>query len=117
MHLISCRNLLIYMTPTLQQKIYHMLLFGLKPEGYLFLGSSENPVPIIKNLKVIDKTSKVYKKLDTTPKIAFEAFTVPEYTYIKPSSLGLSQPETAKIPDRTLDGAINETIFDEEQAY
>ena len=115
MHLISCRNLLIYMTPTLQQKIYHMLLFGLKPEGYLFLGSSENPLPILKSLKVIDKNSKVYKKLDASPSVNFETFTVPEYTYYKPASLGPSQPENIKIPDRTLDGAIIETLFNEEQ--
>ncbi|MBC7867949.1 MAG: chemotaxis protein CheR, partial [Gloeobacteraceae cyanobacterium ES-bin-316] len=48
MHFISCRNLLIYMAPPLQKKVYTMLLFGLKLDGYLFLGSSENPTPIIK---------------------------------------------------------------------
>ncbi|MEO6283223.1 MAG: CheR family methyltransferase [Dyadobacter sp.] len=113
-HLISCRNLLIYMTPALQQKIYQMLLFGLKPEGFLFLGSSENPLPILQALEVTDKKSKIYKKLDSTPPVSFEAFTLPEYTS-KPVSLGFSQPETTKNPDRTLDGAINETIFNEEQ--
>jgi len=45
MHLISCRNLLIYMNAALQKKIFSMLLFGLKLNGYLFLGSSENPGP------------------------------------------------------------------------
>ncbi|MCF2488034.1 chemotaxis protein CheB [Dyadobacter sp. CY347] len=115
MHLISCRNLLIYMTPTLQQKIYHMLLFGLKSEGCLFLGSSENPSPILKSLKVIDKNAKIYKKLDAVPSVNFETFTVPEYTYHKPASLAVSQPETNKTPDRTLDGAIHETVLNEDQ--
>ncbi|MCF2518852.1 CheR family methyltransferase [Dyadobacter sp. CY351] len=115
MHLISCRNLLIYMTPTLQQKIYHMLLFGLKSEGYLFLGSSENPSPILKSLKVIDKNAKIYKKLDAVPSVNFETFTVPEYTYHKPASLAVSQPEANKTPDRTLDSAIHETVLNEEQ--
>ncbi|GGN03721.1 chemotaxis protein CheR [Dyadobacter beijingensis] len=115
MHLISCRNLLIYMTPALQQKIYQMLLFGLKPDGYLFLGSSENPLPILKGLKVVDKKSKIYKKLDTLPSVNFEAFTIPEYVYHKPSNLSPAQPEMIKNPDRTLDGAINETVFSEEQ--
>ena len=36
MHLISCRNLLIYMAPVLQKKVFAMLLFGLKKDGYLF---------------------------------------------------------------------------------
>jgi two-component system CheB/CheR fusion protein len=116
MHLISCRNLLIYMTPSLQQKIYHMLLFGLKPEGYLFLGSSENPSPILKSLKVIDKNAKIYKKLGTVPSVNFETFTLPEYTYHKPIGLEPSRAEISKSPDRSLDGAINETIFNEEQS-
>ena len=114
MHLISCRNLLIYMTPALQQRIYQMLLFGLKPQGYLFLGSSENPLPILKGLEVISKKSKIYKKIDTSPSVNFETFTVPEYTYLKPESLDYIQPEATKTPDRTLDGAINETIYHEE---
>ena len=115
MHLISCRNLLIYMTPTLQQKIYHMLLFGLKSEGYLFLGSSENPSPILKSLKIIDKNAKIYKKQDTAATVNFEAFILPGYTYYKPASPGPSQSEAIKIPDRTLDGAIHETVLNEEQ--
>lgn len=51
MHFISCRNLLIYMNPTLQKKVFLLLLFGLKMEGYLFLGLSENPLPITHNSK------------------------------------------------------------------
>ncbi|MCE7043340.1 chemotaxis protein CheB [Dyadobacter sp. CY312] len=115
MHLISCRNVLIYMTAALQQKIYQMLLFGLRQQGYLFLGSSENPLPILKGLEVVSKRSKVYKKLDTTPSVNIEAFTMPEYTYLKPQGSRPAQPETIKTPDRTLDGAINETIYNEEQ--
>lgn len=63
MHLISCRNLLIYMTPMLQKKVYAMLLFGLKTNGYLFLGSSENPLTIINSLEVIHKKWRIYKSL------------------------------------------------------
>ncbi|SEJ35727.1 two-component system, chemotaxis family, CheB/CheR fusion protein [Dyadobacter sp. SG02] len=115
MNLISCRNLLIYMTPVLQQKIYQMLLFGLKPQGFLFLGSSENPLPIIRGLEVVSKKFKIYKKLDANPFVNFESFTVPEYIYLKPASLRPAQIETVKTPDRTLDGAINETIYSEDQ--
>ncbi len=114
-HLISCRNLLIYMSTVLQQKIYQMLLFGLKPQGYLFLGSSENPLSIMKGLDVISKKSKFYKKLDTNTSVNYETFTVPEYNYLKPVSLRPLQPDTTKTPDRTLDGAINETIYNEDQ--
>ena len=39
--LISCRNLLIYMEPVLQQQIMALLHYSLKPGGHLWLGRSE----------------------------------------------------------------------------
>ncbi len=39
--LISCRNLLIYLEPVLQQRIVPTLHYALKPGGWLWLGASE----------------------------------------------------------------------------
>lgn len=39
--LITCRNLLIYLTPELQNKLLTIFSFSLKSEGYLFLGAAE----------------------------------------------------------------------------
>lgn len=114
MHLISCRNVLIYMTAALQQKIYQMLLFGLRSQGYLFLGSSETPLSILKGLEVVSKKNKIYKKqLHQSVNMGNYAF--PQYTYYKPDELGVVKSDMTKSTDRTLDGAINETVFNEEQ--
>jgi two-component system CheB/CheR fusion protein len=83
MHFISCRNLLIYMTSVLQKKIFSMLLFGLKMDGYLFLGSSENPMPILKNLEVVQKKWKIYKNLEAKRGISFDAFSLPDLLDVK----------------------------------
>ncbi|MCB1159545.1 MAG: hypothetical protein KDK45_18740, partial [Leptospiraceae bacterium] len=40
--LITCRNLLIYFQPALQQKVMNLFHFSLNSEGFLFLGSSES---------------------------------------------------------------------------
>lgn len=40
-HLVSCRNLLIYLQPLHQKKVVELFNFSLVPEGLLFLGSSE----------------------------------------------------------------------------
>jgi two-component system CheB/CheR fusion protein len=83
MHFISCRNLLIYMTPILQKKIFSMMIFGLKRDGYLFLGSSENPAPVIKNLEVVNKKWKIYKNLKVKRDVSFDVFSLPELLDIK----------------------------------
>ena len=40
--LISCRNVLIYMDAALQKRVIPRLHYALNPNGFLFLGSSEN---------------------------------------------------------------------------
>ena len=39
--LITCRNLLIYLRRNVQQQIFELFHYALKPNGYLFLGLSE----------------------------------------------------------------------------
>jgi chemotaxis methyl-accepting protein methylase/PAS domain-containing protein len=39
--MVSCRNLLIYLTPELQKKLLFLFHYCLKPQGILFLGPSE----------------------------------------------------------------------------
>ncbi len=46
MHLISCRNVLIYMQPILQHQVLRLLHFSLQPRGLLVLGSSEGLGPL-----------------------------------------------------------------------
>ncbi len=41
--LLSCRNLLIYLQPVLQQKVMEYINFSLNPGGILILGTSETP--------------------------------------------------------------------------
>jgi len=41
LHLISCRNLLIYLDRELQQQLQHVFRYGLRDDGYLFIGVSE----------------------------------------------------------------------------
>ncbi|MDB6004304.1 MAG: chemotaxis protein, partial [Prosthecobacter sp.] len=40
--ILSCRNLLIYLTPELQKKLFPMFHYSLNPGGVLFLGSAES---------------------------------------------------------------------------
>ncbi|MCC8423494.1 chemotaxis protein CheB [Mucilaginibacter sp. UR6-11] len=113
MHLISCRNLLIYMTPVLQKKIFTMLLFGLKKDGYLFLGSSENPMPILKNLEVVHKKWKIYRNLETKRGISFDAFSLPDLLDIKRTPLRASSHEEQKNISPALAEAMNQGLAED----
>ena len=110
MHLISCRNLLIYMSPILQKKIFTMMLFGLKKYGYLFLGSSENPMPIIKNLEVVHKKWKIYKNLETKRAVSFDAFSMPDFLDTKPQASRISQVDASKGINHTLTEALHNSL-------
>lgn len=62
MDLISCRNLLIYMEPVLQQQIMSLFHYAIKPNGTLWLGGSET-IGSHRNLfEVEDIKNKFYYK-------------------------------------------------------
>ena len=62
MELISCRNLLIYIEPEMQKKIFSLFAFGLKPGGYLFLGKSENPLEESNVFEPLAKSSRIFRR-------------------------------------------------------
>lgn len=61
LHLISCRNLLIYLDREVQQEILRMFHFALRPGGYLFLGSSESADACSDLFTPIDKKNRLYR--------------------------------------------------------
>ena len=60
--LISCRNMLIYISPSMQQRIFSLLLFAAGKDGYIFLGPTENSSLIKKDVQEINARWKVYRK-------------------------------------------------------
>jgi two-component system CheB/CheR fusion protein len=60
--LVACRNLLIYFQPHAQKTVLTLFHFALKPDGYLFLGSSESPGGLVDEFDTLDEHSKIYRK-------------------------------------------------------
>ncbi|MGQ0593173.1 MAG: chemotaxis protein CheB [Gammaproteobacteria bacterium] len=71
MDLISCRNLLIYLEPSLQKKVLPTFHYALKPEGFLFLGASESIGSFTDLFEPADKKHKIYSK-KAAPTRAFQ---------------------------------------------
>jgi two-component system CheB/CheR fusion protein len=67
MDLISCRNLLIYLEPSLQKRAIPTFHYALKPHGYLLLGASESVDTFTGLFEPIDKKHKIYSKKAASP--------------------------------------------------
>ena len=62
MHLVTCRNMLIYLEPELQQQVIRNLHFSLKVGGVLFMGEAENPGDLEAEFTTVSKKWKIYQK-------------------------------------------------------
>lgn len=60
--LISCRNVLIYLGAELQKKLIPLFHFALKPNGFLFLGSSEGISDFNDLFSTLDRKAKLYQR-------------------------------------------------------
>ena len=63
MDLVSCRNLLIYLQPEVQDKILSLFHFALKLNGLLFLGSSEGLGKLAGEFETLNSSGKQYRKI------------------------------------------------------
>ncbi len=59
---ISCRNLMIYMQPSLQEKIISQFHYALNPGGFLFLGSSETLGGMSLSFTTTNNKDKLYQR-------------------------------------------------------
>ena len=59
---VSCRNMLIYMEPELQKRIFFLFHYALKPGGFLMLGNSESASGAGTLFRVHDPKYKIYTK-------------------------------------------------------
>jgi two-component system, chemotaxis family, CheB/CheR fusion protein len=60
--LITCRNLLIYLTPELQNRLIPLFHYALNDGGFLFLGTSENVTRHPRLFSTVDKQHRIFKR-------------------------------------------------------
>jgi two-component system CheB/CheR fusion protein len=60
--LLSCRNLLIYMSGELQKKIMPLFHYALNPGGFLFLGTSESVGEFVDLFSTLNRKLKLYQR-------------------------------------------------------
>ena len=62
MDFVSCRNLLIYFNVDLQDSVLPVFHYALKPDGFLFLGTSENISRHTDLFAPVDKKQRIFQR-------------------------------------------------------
>ncbi|HZE75312.1 MAG TPA: chemotaxis protein CheB [Gemmatimonadales bacterium] len=61
--LITCRNLMIYLAPEIQQRVISLFHFALRPGGYLLLGNAESVGSSTDQFEVVAKKWRIYRRI------------------------------------------------------
>src|SRR4029450_12252386 len=106
--LISCRNVLIYLSPQLHKRCIPQFHYALNPGGYLILGPAESIGFYDKLFEPMDRKNKIYAKKDVpTPRtvdlVSYRGYEFPE-TGGKPTSTGRTDfnAQLLEIADRIM---------------
>lgn len=79
--LVSCRNLLIYLQPILQRRIFDGFNFSLRPKGLLVLGNSESLGESELYFETLDHRYKIFRSRGNRKSLlSSERFKLPEPT-------------------------------------
>jgi chemotaxis methyl-accepting protein methylase len=64
--ILSCRNLLIYLTPEIQNKLLPLFHYSLNPGGILFLGNSETIGSFTDQFAPVSAPSRIFRRTEST---------------------------------------------------
>jgi len=108
--LISCRNLIIYLQPVLQKKVFHNFHYGLKPGGFLLLGNSESVGCYSSLFKALDRKQRIFVKkyLSIIPELEVVQ------KYYPPKKLGIKgKPAIEKGKETDIESIVERIVLDE----
>ena len=94
MDVVSCRNLMIYLGPELQDRVIALLHYALKDPGFLVLGNSET-VRTFTGFTAMDGKSRIYARTPVARRLTFD-FATPTF----PRESTRPHPSSARAPDR-----------------
>jgi two-component system, chemotaxis family, CheB/CheR fusion protein len=107
--LILCRNVLIYFTKELQQRVLQLFAFSLRVGGYLVLGKAETTSPLPQFFAPAQPTLKVYRRHGERlliPAPLVDGLTLPERPTVRRPALRPTTPSRRLQEDRTTRWAL-----------
>ena len=107
--LVSCRNLLIYFGPAVQNQVIPTFHYALRPDGYLFLGSAENVSQFADLFVPIEKKHRIFRRRsDVTSRIHLPLL----INTLKPGKLNELTPGRPPLSGVLLRQTVDEYVLD-----
>lgn len=73
--LVTCRNVLIYLSSAVQKKLLPIFHYGIKSNGFLMLGTSETVGEFTDLFALVDRKYKIYSRKTTHHRLSIDVIT------------------------------------------
>lgn len=114
--IITCRNLLIYLEPELQKKLFPVFHYSLMPDGLLFIGSSESLGQETTLFEICDRKWKIFKRQSGLSN-AYPIMNLPvPISSEAPPAIKAQTPEAVTRAENINNFKLVETILQESEA-
>jgi len=105
--ILCCRNLLIYLTPELQRKLFRLFHYSLNPQGILFLGSAESIGDFANLFTPLTLKERIFQRKESTllgnePYFPATFVPTPADRTDRPQALRRSGPSLQSLTDQLL---------------
>src|SRR3954464_4498918 len=94
---LVCRNTLMYFNAETQSQILNRMHFGLRPDGYLFLGKAEMLLSHVTSFRPVELKRRFFKKVATEPRDRRAASSAPGSGFVGDREADLSRLATAAL--------------------
>ena len=107
--MVSCRNMLIYLKPEMQQRVLGAFHFSVKQNGFLFLGSSETVGELSGVFSLIDTKWKIYQCKQKSAQTRVTDYFVPP---VQPNKKKHERFTQKAYPQRSSSDDVLESAYD-----
>ena len=110
--LVSCRNVMIYLNSSAQERLAETFHFALNPGGYLFLGTSESVDGATDLYAVYNRENHVFQSRRVTTKAYPIPESLPNFRIDKPA-LSIPAEHENKVPERISFGDLHQQLLEQ----
>jgi len=110
--LVSCRNVMIYLNSSAQERLAETFHFALNPGGYLFLGTSESVDGATDLYAVYSRENHVFQSRRVTTKAYPIPESLPNFRIDKPA-LSIPAEHENKVPERISFGDLHQQLLEQ----